>query len=57
MKVKATRRGFYGGLIREPGVEFEITSKKELGSWMQLLPKPRKVAVKKAVSEEEHPDS
>ena len=44
MLVKAIRKGFYDGLIREPGDLFEIGSKKELGSWMEPVRKPRKKA-------------
>ena len=35
MKVKATKRGYYGSAIRDPGDQFEIASKEELGSWME----------------------
>lgn len=34
IKVRATRRGFYDKLL-EAGEEFEIRSKKDLGSWME----------------------
>ena len=44
MKVKATKRGYYGSAIRDPGDQFEIASKEELGSWME----PVKVAQPKA---------
>ena len=43
MQVRATERGYYGGMIREAGDEFAIADKSELGSWMEVL-KPAKRA-------------
>lgn len=40
IRVKATQRGYFGGIIREEGDEFEIKGKKQLGSWMQIVPAP-----------------
>ncbi len=54
MLVKANRVGFYDGLIRRPGDEFEISSKKELGSWMTLTRKPQ--TRNKTVAKEAKPD-
>lgn len=34
MRVYASRVGYYGGVLREPGDEFDIQDDKELGSWM-----------------------
>ena len=41
MKVKATKKGFYGKLRKE-GDEFEISNKKELGSWMEEIKQTKK---------------
>ena len=41
MKVKANKVGFYGKL-RKVGEEFDIESKKQLGSWMDLVKAPAK---------------
>jgi hypothetical protein len=45
MKVKANKVGFYGKL-REVNEEFEIESKKQLGSWMDLVKAPAKAKSK-----------
>lgn len=42
--VKATQRGYYSGVIREPGDEFEIKGKGQLGSWMQVIPGQESIA-------------
>ncbi len=57
MKVKATRRGYYGSMVRDPGDEFVLKSKDDLGSWMQPIeapkaepkaePKPKRKSAKK----------
>jgi hypothetical protein len=44
--VRANRKGFFGGNLIEEGVEFEIASEKQLGSWMDRLDKPKGVAPK-----------
>lgn len=54
MEVVATRRGFYDGLIREPGDKFDVGSQKELGSWMEPVRKPRKKTVVKGVKRAEN---
>lgn len=45
MRVKATKKGFYGKL-RKVNEEFTIESKKDLGSWMQEV-KEAKASAKK----------
>lgn len=55
MKVKAIRKGFYGGNIQLPGVEFSIDSKDQLGTWMEEVkqkPKAKKQKVKAEKPEE-----
>jgi hypothetical protein len=37
MKVIATRRGFYGGKVREEGEKFSIAKREDLGSWMDKV--------------------
>ena len=37
MKVVANREGYYGNAIRSVGESFEIKSKEELGSWMDIV--------------------
>lgn len=37
IRVRAVRRGFYDNELKEPDVVFTIRSKKELGSWMELV--------------------
>ena len=38
MKVEATRTGFYGGKLREPGDVFDLKEGKDaLGSWMRIV--------------------
>lgn len=37
MRVYANRLGYYGGVLREPGEEFDIQDEKELGSWMSRV--------------------
>lgn len=57
MLVKAKRVGFYAGLIRKEGDQFSIGSKKELGSWMELVQKPRAKTVKKEAPKEDTPSA
>lgn len=59
MLVKATRVGFYDGLIRQPGDEFDISSKKDQGSWMEPVRKPqaRKKTVAKEAKQDENTSS
>ena len=45
MKVKATKVGFYGEL-RKVNDEFTISSKKDLGSWMEEVKAPAKAKAK-----------
>lgn len=42
MKVKATKKGFYGR-FRKIGDIFDINSEKELGSWMKVLEQSKAV--------------
>jgi len=46
MKVRALKRGFYGGEYRRPGDEFEC-DKDEVGSWMEKLSKGKKKPLEK----------
>ena len=57
MVVKAKRLGFYEGLIRKEGDQFSIGSKKELGSWMEPVQKPRAKTVKKEAPKLEKPSA
>lgn len=57
MLVKAKRTGFYAGLIRKEGDQFPIGSKKELGSWMEPVQKPRAKTVKKEAPKEDTPSA
>lgn len=34
IKVRATTRGYYGGVVRQAGDEFEVETKEHIGSWM-----------------------
>lgn len=34
IKVRATTRGYYGGVVRQAGDEFEVETKEHVGSWM-----------------------
>lgn len=36
IKVMAVRQGYYGSL-REPGAQFEVASKADLGRWMEVI--------------------
>lgn len=36
IKVRATTRGYYGGVVREAGDEFEVETKEHVGSWMDV---------------------
>lgn len=36
IKVMAVRRGYYGSL-REPGDQFEVANKADLGRWMEVI--------------------
>ena len=53
VKVKATARGYYGGKLREPGEEFAVASKEDIGSWMQAPKPPRGQKAEKAVPKED----
>lgn len=50
LRVRATRRGFFGQQ-REPGDEFEIDSKAQLGTWMD--PVGGKVVAEKSAPPED----
>ena len=55
MKVKAIKKGFYGGKLQLPGVEFSIRDKSQLGTWMVEIkqkPKAKKQKVKAEKPEE-----
>jgi hypothetical protein len=55
MKVRATKNGYFIK-FREVGEEFEIDSKQQLGSWMEVLEEEKpKRAAKKAVPTESAP--
>ena len=48
MRVKAIRKGFFGGKIRPTGVEFAVDNESQLGSWMEVIkPKTKPVTVEK----------
>ena len=47
MKVRATKRGYYG-YLRDDGDVFEIESEDHLGSWMKIVPDDVEVADKSA---------
>lgn len=34
IKVKATRKGYYGGRVYSAGQEFTVAAKGDIGSWM-----------------------
>ena len=55
MKVKATQRGYIGGVLYDIGNVFEISGAEELGSWMSVVeeaPKPKaKAKAKKSKAE------
>lgn len=54
MKVIAVRAGYYKNTYREVGDIFEIASKEELGSWMELeAPVEIKAEVKKSKIKDE----
>lgn len=49
MKVKATAKGYFGGVIRNEGDEFEMPDDTKVGSWFypveeQGEPEPKKSA-------------
>jgi len=50
MKVRATKRGFYG-VLREVGSVFEIEPA-DRGSWMEVIdaPKPKRIRKKKVAN-------
>lgn len=37
MRVRATEKGYYGGMIREPGDVFDLASKDDKGRWMDPI--------------------
>lgn len=37
MKVCATRRGYYGGKVREEGEKFSLAKREDFGSWMEKV--------------------
>lgn len=42
IKVEATKRGYYGVEIREPGSQFDIQSEKEFSKrWMKRVEEPK----------------
>lgn len=41
IKVRATQLGYFGGVLREEGSEFEVSSKEDLGNWMLVLDEPK----------------
>ncbi len=53
IKVKATKRGYYGGRVYLAGEEFSVAAKGDIGSWMSPIveelkaPKPHKGGGKK----------
>lgn len=48
IKVRATTRGYYGGVVREAGDVFEVETKEHVGSWMD--PQVEEVKAPKAES-------
>lgn len=40
LKVRAIRQGYYGKL-RQPGDEFTVFRKEDMGSWMEVVEAPR----------------
>ncbi len=50
MKVKAVRKGFFGGNLQLPGVEFTIDNESQLGSWMKVVEVESEKAKPKAKS-------
>lgn len=46
MKVKAIRKGYFKGIIRDEGAVFEIEDDKQLGKWMEPLEGEKKPAPK-----------
>jgi hypothetical protein len=47
VKVVAIRKGFFGGKLQLPGVEFTISNESQLGSWMKVVKvEPEKVKPK-----------
>lgn len=56
IKVKAVKKGWFGG-IREKGDVFEVESEEDLGSWMEVLEKPKsKKKVKSKPQREPEPE-
>lgn len=54
IKVKTLHLGYYGDQLRQPGQEFEIKNKGEMGSWMAKV-EPSKAdveAAKKVLAEQ-----
>lgn len=52
MLVKANSVGFFDGQLRKAGDIFNIPSKKELGSWMDVAQQPKKSRKKRKAIEE-----
>lgn len=49
--VRAVQRGYYDEHIKEPGAEFMIRTKEELGSWMELVEEETAAAEQSATGE------
>lgn len=54
IKVKATKRGFYGGRIYSAGEEFSVAAKGDIGSWMSPVTEELK-APKQSKGKKEEP--
>lgn len=52
MEVRAKEKGFYGGIIREPGDKFELKKGDKLGRWMEPV-KAAKAAPKEPEPKDE----
>lgn len=47
MKVRAIKRGFFGGVYRQPGAKFDCPSEAFSEVWMEKLKKGRPTPIKK----------
>lgn len=58
IKVVATRKGFFDGILVAPGTEFTIKDKSQMGTWMELVkqkPKAKPVKVEPKAEAKEEP--
>jgi hypothetical protein len=40
-RVRALRQGYYNDRLWEPGEEFEVARREDIGRWMEVLDPPR----------------